>query len=330
MVAERKERPQLAVTSNPRKRGSNQAGILATHIFRSLLLRIPDDVTSFPPYPSMRPLQAGSLSRASMSSSSNSRSLHKPAPMQSKSTTQAAQSHSPTSTSAVQPIGQERSVTTRIKRTKMAKKSSGIDPSGLDVYFRDPANHPNIVGSNENFVIVNDIYPKATVHLLILPRDPLKRKQHPFDAFQDNEFLNKCKKEASKWRLIAAEHLKEAICGSEKSIPQHDWESDILVGIHSQPSMEDLHIHVISRDLHSDFLWEKTNYTSFTTSFFVGLGEFPLNKEERVGRVSALEERDMTCWRCPKHFRRFRMLKTHLEREFNNWKDELSKQQSQD
>ena len=33
----------------------------------------------------------------------------------------------------------------------------------------------------------------------------------------------------------------------------------ILIGIHAQPSMEHLHIHVVSQDLHLDDMQEKTN-----------------------------------------------------------------------
>ena len=211
---------------------------------------------------------------------------------------------------------------TTMPKQKTAGESSTIDPSSLGVYFTNPANHPNVVGSNEDFVIVNDIYPKTTIHLLILPRDPIKRKEHPLDAFQDREFLDKCKKEASKWRLFAADQLKDKICGSQQPVP-HNWELDIMVGIHSQPSMDDLHIHVISRDLYSDFLWEKTNYTSFTTSFFVRLEEFPLNEEEEAGRVSALKNRDMSCSRCSETFRTFKKLKSHLKLEFTKWKNKL-------
>ena len=88
--------------------------------------------------------------------------------------------------------------------------------------------------------------------------------------------------------------------------------------------MQHLHIHVISRDLHSDCMWEKTNYTSFTTPFFVDLEDFPLNEDEKAGRLSALKTRVMTCGRCPETFTVFRSLKMHLNVEFERWKNEIA------
>ena len=118
--------------------------------------------------------------------------------------------------------------------------------------------------------------------------------------------------------------LKEAICPNQDCPHDYDWESNILIGIHTQPSMQHLHIHVISRDLHSNCMWEKTNYTSFTTRFFVDLEDFPLNEDEKAGRLSALKNRVMTCWRCPETFTVFRSLKTHLNVEFEVWKNEIA------
>ena len=46
--------------------------------------------------------------------------------------------------------------------------------NGLLEYLRDPANHPSVLDYNNDFVIIKDLYPKAIVHLLILPRDLVK------------------------------------------------------------------------------------------------------------------------------------------------------------
>ena len=59
------------------------------------------------------------------------------------------------------------------------------------------------------------------------------------------------------------------------------------------------------------------------TSFFVRLEEFPLKEEEQAGWVSALKNRDMTCWRCSETFRSFKKPKSHLNLEFTNWKNKL-------
>src|SRR5271165_2694325 len=79
--------------------------------------------------------------------------------------------------------------------------------NGLAQYLQDPANHPNVLSYNDDFVIIKDLYPKATVHLLILPRDPVKQKQHPTEAFQDTSFFAKLQAEAAKWHTLASKEL---------------------------------------------------------------------------------------------------------------------------
>jgi aprataxin len=196
--------------------------------------------------------------------------------------------------------------------------------SGLIEYIRDPANHPSVLNYNEDFVIIKDLYPKATVHLLILPRDPVKQYQHPSEAFQDSAFLSKLKVEGAKWRTLAAKELARTLCPS--AIPERDWEAEIKVGIHSVPSMHHLHIHVISRDMHSPCLKHKKHYNSFNTPFFVGLEEFPLTEEEVEERAKNWHKGDMICWRCKMNFEnKFTLLKQHLDKEFEVWKDELIK-----
>jgi hypothetical protein len=63
---------------------------------------------------------------------------------------------------------------------------------------------------------------------------------------------------------------------------------------------------------------------SFNTPFFVGLDEFPLPIDD-IRRKSGTDfmRSDLVCWRCQKNFgNQFKMLKEHLEEEFNLWKKE--------
>jgi len=197
--------------------------------------------------------------------------------------------------------------------------------AGLGEYLENPK-HPSVLAYNDDFVIIKDQYPKATIHLLILPRDPFKQTQHPSEAFQDAEFFEKVKAEGAKWRAIAAKELSRKLVPPSQTIPERDWEAEINVGIHSAPSMHHLHIHVISRDMHSECLRHKKHYNSFNTSFFVGLHEFPLTEEEAEERKDNWHNRDMICWRCKANYQnKFTALKAHLEREFQEWKAELIK-----
>lgn len=58
--------------------------------------------------------------------------------------------------------------------------------------------------------------------------------------------------------------------------PGRDWESEVLVGVHTHPSMNHLHVHVLSRDRHSERMKHRKHYNSFATPFFVPVEEFPL------------------------------------------------------
>jgi aprataxin len=198
--------------------------------------------------------------------------------------------------------------------------------AGLGQYLRDPAAHPQVIDYNDDFVVIRDLYPKATVHLLILPRDPAKQHQHPLEAFKDSAFFEKLKKETSKWHTLAAKELARTLCPSNIPVPNRNWEAEIKVGIHSVPSMHHLHIHVISRDMHSPCLKHRKHYNSFNTSFFVRLDEIPLTEEEADERKRDWHTRDMICWRCKRNFgNRFTALKEHLETEFEEWKGDLIK-----
>ena len=207
--------------------------------------------------------------------------------------------------------------------TSSSNRTCKFDPrNGLIEYLRDPANDPSVLDYNDDFVIIKDLYPKATIHLLILPRDPVKQNQHPKKAFQDVTFFNQLKDEAEKWQAIASKELARTLCPS--SIPERDWEAEIKVGVHSVPSMNHLHIHVVSRDMHSSCLKHKKHYNSFNTPFFIGLDEFPLDDEEVDRRSKNWHKGDMICWRCQQNFQnKFTSLKEHLDKEFEEWKAEL-------
>jgi len=203
---------------------------------------------------------------------------------------------------------------------------AGDKRNGLREYIDNPANNPRVLGYNDDFVVIRDMYPKATVHLLILPRDPVKQHQQMSEACHDTEFFSKLKREAAKWRTLAAKELARQLCPPTEPIPDRNWEAEIKVGIHSVPSMNHLHIHLISRDMHSPCLRHKKHYNSFNTPFFVDLDDFPLSEEEADERKRDWHKVDMVCWRCHRNFEnKFTALKEHLEREFQAWKAELVK-----
>lgn len=216
---------------------------------------------------------------------------------------------------------------------------SGRD--GLVAYTRDPESFPSnrVVYFNDKFVVINDLFPKSSVHLLILPRNTEKNILKPQDAFDDPTFLAECREEEKNVRALvaselrrkygkfsAAEKLRTAAMESDdppSELPLgRDWNKEVISGIHANPSMNHLHIHVMSRDMMSECLKKTSHYLSFTTDFFVGLDQFPLAKNDYKRHYRHFPE-DMICWRCGKNFKRkMASLKEHLETEYVEWKKE--------
>jgi len=213
---------------------------------------------------------------------------------------------------------------------------------GLGAYTSDPTafGPDRIIYHNADFVVINDLFPKSSVHLLILPRDPSKQLLHPFDAFEDVEFLEKCKQEVEKVKEIVAKELRrrygkysvqetarnEAMDSDEVPDtlpPGRDWSKEVVSGIHAHPSMNHLHIHVLSVDRRSPCLKHRKHYNSFATPFLVPLSDLPL-KDDETGtwrRKEGFLNWDMKCWRCGNNFgNKFARLKEHLEEEFEGWK----------
>ncbi|KAH8908911.1 HIT-like protein, partial [Coniochaeta sp. PMI_546] len=218
------------------------------------------------------------------------------------------------------------------------------DRDGLGAYLADPKAFPSsrVIYHNDAFVAIHDLYPKASVHTLLLPRSTKHNLRHPFDAFEDVEFLASVRIETDRLKNLVAKELKRRFgSGSRKEIerekaiaaagedadeaqlpPGRDWLAEVKVGIHLHPSMSHLHVHVLSRDMHSPCLKHRKHYNSFNTPFLIDVADFPLPGDDprRLPRQVYLD-RDLRCWRCGKNFtNKFKALKEHLEKEFEEWK----------
>jgi len=213
--------------------------------------------------------------------------------------------------------------------------------SGLAAYTVDPASFPSsrVVYYNDKFVVINDLFPKASVHLLILPRDTTRNVMSPQDAFDDPEFLADCREEVKKVRGIVASELrrkfgkfsetdKPYLAAMEMDDPPdplpsgRDWDKEIISGIHANPSMSHVHIHVLSRDMVSECMKKSNHYLSFTTDFLVDMDQFPLSEDDYRRRYSRFPG-SMSCWRCGKDYEnRTTKLRAHLQEELEKWKRE--------
>ncbi|KAI5298183.1 aprataxin-like protein [Ascosphaera atra] len=103
-----------------------------------------------------------------------------------------------------------------------------------------------------------------------------------------------------------------------------DWESELQIGIHSGPSMNNLHVHVMSVDRCGPCLKHRKHYNSFSTPFFVPLRDFPLapcDERRRPDKAGYLHW-NLKCWRCGQDFgNRFVQLQEHLRQEFEEWRN---------
>lgn len=111
--------------------------------------------------------------------------------------------------------------------------------------------------------------------------------------------------------------------------PGRDWNTEIISGIHAGPSMNHLHIHILSVDRYSPCMKHRKHYNSFATPFLIRLEEFPLaegdprGNPKKHGYLADCLESDLRCWRCGRNFRnKFARLKDHLDEEFEGWKRE--------
>ncbi|KAF2466195.1 HIT-like protein [Lindgomyces ingoldianus] len=237
----------------------------------------------------------------------------------------------------------------------MASKVYNIfrDRSGLGAYLESPESLPpnRVVEYDDEFVVINDLYPKASVHLLLLPRSPALSSQHPLHALSSNPtFLASVRSRVEKLKITVANELRrqygkysasdapyqlalEDMMSSPNPpspdqraavLPQgRDWSRSVIAGVHTHPSMSHLHIHVISVDMHSPCLKHKKHYLSFNSTFFVSLDDFPLEEDSLRFHPGDWPSWEMKCWRCGRNFgNKFKALKHHLEGEFDAWKKE--------
>ncbi|TKX22114.1 aprataxin-like protein [Elsinoe australis] len=215
---------------------------------------------------------------------------------------------------------------------------------GLNAYCVDPEafGADRIISYNDKFVMIWDMFPKADIHTLVLPRDQDKNVLHPFDAFENPELLAETKTEVEKAKQLVATELRrrygrlsateqarnkamEADELPDQLPPGRDWLKSVKAGIHAHPSMTHLHVHVMSTDNVNDCLRHGKHYESFNTDFLVPLEAFPLAKDDprRHPKTNGIIDQDLICWRCGKNFgRKFAKLKAHLDDEFEAWKKE--------
>ena len=119
-------------------------------------------------------------------------------------------------------------------------------------FIQRPEAHPALVPwCSHDLVLLYDKFPKARVHLLLLPRWP--RACSPADLTVDH---------LPTLQQMAAVVAQVATCVGQRPLQ---------AGFHAVPSLPQLHLHIISTDFDSPALKTKHHVNSFVTPFFVSL-----------------------------------------------------------
>lgn len=210
-------------------------------------------------------------------------------------------------------------------------------------YIDHPQNHKSsILYQDENALIIQDMFPKSLRHYLVIPRSRHHTRDHPLEVFKDHKFYDQMDDYVMKAKqLIVDSLLKYELIDNDPFQVLEFKNRYIQSGVHSIPSLNNLHIHVMTTDFHSPRLKHKKHYNSFNTDFFVDFDDLQLlesddgisdqgsaydTDEERIPQFERNPKRlndlikntPLKCRTCNQSFgNSFKSLKTHLAEEFS-------------
>lgn len=201
----------------------------------------------------------------------------------------------------------------------------------LEPYIKNPGGFESdeVIFYDDKVVIIRDKFAKSVCHLLVLIRDPQLTRQHPTTALNLkvqndlDQYIDRAQDYAYKDFTSRYKPLKlDPFFGSDDEFnDKYSFiDSFIQVGVHSVPSMANLHIHVMTKDLNSDRLKNKKHYNSFTTDFFVNWDKLPLDQvpDPKATEEQYLKNHDLICQYCGQNFsNKFAKLRQHLTQEFD-------------
>jgi len=133
-----------------------------------------------------------------------------------------------------------------------------------------PDKHKNVILLQDaQCLVIYDGFPKAKYHLLVLPRQKIMSLT-----------------DLSREHVVTLRHLHRVALHVVRSIQQAaDAGLGFRVGFHSVPSLQLLHLHVISADFDSPSLKNKKHWNSFQPPFFLD-SQHLIQIIQRDGRVT--------------------------------------------
>ncbi|KAF7966122.1 hypothetical protein HWV62_39988 [Athelia sp. TMB] len=167
----------------------------------------------------------------------------------------------------------------------------------------------------DSTITIFDAYPKSVFHFLILPR-----VKPPLTIFELASLRTVLKTDKDHARAVLdnlgeeAKKVERQI--REEMIKRYGYEWNIWTGFHAAPSMEHLHLHVLSADMCSPAMKLKKHYNSFHPSrgFFLSLEEM---RALKASTYEPLLKEYLACWRCGAGMKNMPTLKTHLQEEWD-------------
>ncbi|EGD73931.1 hypothetical protein PTSG_12341 [Salpingoeca rosetta] len=180
--------------------------------------------------------------------------------------------------------------------------------NALTELVRHPERHADdIVYETVDTLVINDKYPKARYHFLVLPKR----------VITDLTCLTRHDR-----HLI--QRLQETAMTFGKMIQEDKPGVKFHTGFHAVPSMNQVHLHLISQDFDSVSLKNKKHWNSFNTPYFVPARKVyeMLKNEGRIhfdeAKYKEYLKKPLVCHRCRQEMRNMPTLKRHLKEHLTN------------
>uniref|UniRef100_A0A0A9Y078 Aprataxin n=2 Tax=Lygus hesperus TaxID=30085 RepID=A0A0A9Y078_LYGHE len=164
--------------------------------------------------------------------------------------------------------------------------------------MKDPS---KLLFADHQIAILRDAYPKAERHFLVLPKENISSLAS----------LKKGNVELLKHMDLKGREIAE----------RYGEGRTFRLGYHVEPSMERLHLHVISDDMNSPSLKRIRHWNKFTTPLFMD-SQRVIEDLEKRGKIQFPSEQEielflnapLKCHKCSCILKDMRSLKCHLQK----------------
>ena len=162
---------------------------------------------------------------------------------------------------------------------------------------------PNLVIESDSLTVtIKDAFPKSRHHYLILPKERITSLRSLTAKHVD-----------------LLKHMDERSQSLIKRLVDKNPNLEFRYGYHAVPSMNQLHMHIISQDFDSSFLKTKKHWNSFTSDFFIDSRRI-VDMLQTQGKIELdrtkyehLLKSDLHCHKCSCVLKTMPALKLHIK-----------------